>query len=318
MRPAAKMQKWTRDTVVVETLRRVAGGALGIACLLAPVTVKAQTTFTVSGTVSVSGSGLSGATMTATNGVTCTTSNPQYTCTVPAGWSGTVTPSRGGVSFTPASRDYSNVTANQTAQDYPGTSTTTLSETPANPYVHSTITATWSGTPGPSTGNWLGLYNPGAPSTSFYLYGSISANGVASGSVAYTLPDAARPGTYELRLFSGNVVLAISNSFTVIALPTVSGTVSVSGSPLSGATMTATNGVTCTTSNPQYTCTVPAGWSGTVTPSRGGVSFTPASRDYSDHRDLERHPRPLDRQLAGALQPRGPQYRLLSLWFDRR
>ena len=42
----------------------------------------------------------------------------QYSCTVPQGWTGTVTPSLSGYSFTPPSRSYSNVAANQTAQDY--------------------------------------------------------------------------------------------------------------------------------------------------------------------------------------------------------
>src|SRR6266508_4252658 len=59
-------------------------------------------------------------------------------------------PRRGGVSFTPASRDYSNVTANQTAQNYTASSTTTLSASPTSEYVNGTVTATWSGTAGPS------------------------------------------------------------------------------------------------------------------------------------------------------------------------
>jgi hypothetical protein len=41
-----------------------------------------------------------------------------YACTAPQGWSGTVTPSLSGYTFTPPSRSYSNVGANQTAQNY--------------------------------------------------------------------------------------------------------------------------------------------------------------------------------------------------------
>ena len=241
---------------------------------------------TVSGTLSVGGAALSDVTFTATNGVTCTMLNNavDYNCSVPSGWSGSVTPSRGGVSFTPASRSYSNVTANQTAQNYTASSTTTLSVSPTSVFVNGAVTAAWSGTAGPSGSNWLGLYNPGAPSTGFYLYGSTGASG-ASGSVPFGLQENARPGTYELRLFGGGyALLATSNSFTVNPLPTVSGTLSLGGAALSDVTFTATNGVTCTMLNNavDYNCSVPSGWSGSVTPSRGGVSFTPASRSYSN------------------------------------
>jgi hypothetical protein len=41
-----------------------------------------------------------------------------YSFTVPSGWSGTVTPSKGAYSFTPASKAYTNVTSNQTGQNY--------------------------------------------------------------------------------------------------------------------------------------------------------------------------------------------------------
>src|SRR5439155_2687091 len=148
----------------------------------------------------------------------------------------------------------------------------------------STVTATWSGTAGPSGSNWLGLFNPGAPSTGFYLYGSAGASG-ASGSVPFGLQSNATPGTYELRLFGGGyALLATSNSFTVNPLPTVSGTLSLGGAALSDVTFTATNGVTCTMldNSVDYSCSVPSGWSGSVTPSRSGFSFTPASRTYNN------------------------------------
>jgi len=41
-----------------------------------------------------------------------------YTATVSDGWSGTVTPSKTGYTFTPPSRTYSDVTSNQTSQNY--------------------------------------------------------------------------------------------------------------------------------------------------------------------------------------------------------
>src|SRR5437773_86841 len=241
---------------------------------------------TVSGTLSLGGAALSDVTFTATNGVTCTMLNNavDYSCSVPSGWSGSVTPSRGGVSFTPASRSYSNVTANQTAQNYTASSTTTLSVSPTNAFAGGSVTATWSGTAGPSGSNWLGLFNPGAPSTGFYLYSSAGASG-ASGSVPFGLSTGLQPGTYELRLFAGGyALLATSNSFTVSPLRTVSGTVTLGGSALFGVASAATNGVTCTTSDTsgQYSCSATSGWSGSVTPARSGFSFTPASRTYTN------------------------------------
>src|SRR6266852_973676 len=163
---------------------------------------------------------------------------------------------------------------------------TTLSASPTSVFVNGTVTATWSGIPAPSTSDWLGLFNPGAPSTGFYLYSSGATNGQASGSVPFTLLANATPGTYELRLFSSSsyTLLATSNSFTVNPLPTVSGTLTLGGTALSDVAFAATNGVTCTllANAVDYSCSVPSGWSGSVTPSRGGVSFTPASRSYSN------------------------------------
>jgi ubiquitin len=77
-------------------------------------------TYQVSGTVALSGVGLGGVTLTATGGVSCgsTTGAGTYSCTVPSGWTGTVTPALVGYTFTPGSRSYSNVTANAMAQDY--------------------------------------------------------------------------------------------------------------------------------------------------------------------------------------------------------
>ncbi|MBK9924361.1 MAG: M4 family metallopeptidase [Anaerolineales bacterium] len=50
-----------------------------------------------------------------------------YTITVPSGWSGTVTPSKAGYFFSPLNRSYSNVTTNQTAQNYIATFMYTIS-----------------------------------------------------------------------------------------------------------------------------------------------------------------------------------------------
>ncbi|MGQ9673779.1 MAG: hypothetical protein ACUVV5_11740, partial [Candidatus Aminicenantales bacterium] len=44
-----------------------------------------------------------------------------YTATVAEGWAGTATPVLAGYSFTPSFRTYTNVTSDQTGQDYEAT-----------------------------------------------------------------------------------------------------------------------------------------------------------------------------------------------------
>ena len=115
------------------------------------------TTYTVSGTVTTGGNPLSGVTLSATGNASCpaaSNAQGQYSCTVPQGWSGSVTPSLSGYAFTPAARNYSNVAANQTAQDYAATGTTVPNS------------ATFVGTDVATKGNWQGVYGATATPSS--------------------------------------------------------------------------------------------------------------------------------------------------------
>ena len=90
--------------------------------LYSAVTVTGQNP-TISGYVRTEGgSGISGVTLSFSNGggSTTTNSNGYYSKQVPYGWSGTVTPSKSGYTFSPPSRSYSNVTSNRTNQNYTG------------------------------------------------------------------------------------------------------------------------------------------------------------------------------------------------------
>ena len=76
---------------------------------------------TISGTVKTSGgAGTPGVLLSFSNGggTVTTGSNGYYVLAVPAGWTGTVTPSKAGSAFTPANRSYTNVTANIGGEDY--------------------------------------------------------------------------------------------------------------------------------------------------------------------------------------------------------
>ncbi len=104
----------------------------------------------ISGSVIQNGTGLSSIIL---SGAICTVSNAagSYTCTVTAGWSGTITPTLAGYAFNPVSRSYNNITSDQTEQDYSallqyrnlsltlsGTGSGSVNSTPTGP-----IACTW-------------------------------------------------------------------------------------------------------------------------------------------------------------------------------
>ena len=118
---AGKYLSWSvRGHVVLRVTSQ--GGANAVVSGLFFDPIGGASTFTVSGTVTATTAALPGVGFTATNGGSCTASDAagHYTCTVPSGWSGTVTPALTSYTFTPPSRSYTNVTANQAAQDYVG------------------------------------------------------------------------------------------------------------------------------------------------------------------------------------------------------
>jgi uncharacterized repeat protein (TIGR03803 family) len=74
----------------------------------------------ISGTVSVGGIPLPNVMMNGLPGNPVTNVSGQYTGTVNYGWTGTVTPSKDGYTFSPTDRFYSNITTNQSGQNYTG------------------------------------------------------------------------------------------------------------------------------------------------------------------------------------------------------
>lgn len=73
-------------------------------------------TYTITGTA-----GVGGASLTYTDGFpkfVLTDAGGNYSISVPLGWSGTITPHKVGYSFSPGSKSYSNVQANQASQNY--------------------------------------------------------------------------------------------------------------------------------------------------------------------------------------------------------
>ena len=157
----------------------------------------------ISGAVkTIGGTGIEGVTITFSNsgGTATTDSSGSYSLNVSDGYSGTATPAKAGYTFSPTSRDYTNVTSGQTAQDYTATMLT------------------------------------------------------------YTI--------------SGNVGTVVSAA---------SGEVQAAAA-LSGVVMDGLPGDPTTDASGNYTATADYGFSGTVTPTLAGYSFTPASRDYTSVR----------------------------------
>jgi hypothetical protein len=107
-----------------------------------------------------------------------------YSAAVTSGWSGTVTPTKAGLAFTPASRTYTNVTVSQTNQNYTTgyvisgyvrdyytgqpVEGVTISGLPGNPVTNAsgfysvTVARNWSGTaiPLPLGDFFIEEYNP--------------------------------------------------------------------------------------------------------------------------------------------------------------
>ena len=69
--------------------------------------------YTISGRVTVSGSGLQGVVMNGLPGNPVTDNSGYYSGLIASNWSGTVTPAKAGYTFSPASKAYTNVTSDQ-------------------------------------------------------------------------------------------------------------------------------------------------------------------------------------------------------------
>ncbi|HSC96833.1 MAG TPA: S8 family serine peptidase [Burkholderiales bacterium] len=122
----------------------------------------------------------------------------------------------------------------------------TLAANPTSAMPGATITASWSGIAAPTTRDWIGIYQPGAPDTSYYL-GWLYLTGAASGSVPFTLATSLAPGTYELRLFSNGSYSRLAVA-TITVVPGCTGG-ALSASPTSvaaGGSVTATWSAVCT------------------------------------------------------------------------
>jgi hypothetical protein len=218
-------------------------------------------------TYAISGNaGVAGATLSYTDGAARTATadgSGNYSFTVSYNWSGTVTPSKTGYTFTPASKPYTNVLANQTAQDYTATPITYAIS--GNAGVAGATLSYTDGAAKTATADGSGNYS--------FLVSYNWSGTVTPSKTGYTFSPASRPYTN---------VLADQTAQDYIATVTYS----ISGNAgIAGATLSYTDGVAKTATadgSGNYSLLVSYNWSGTITPSMTGYTFTPANKSYTN------------------------------------
>jgi hypothetical protein len=212
----------------------------------------------------VDGTGLSGTTVSASGGGSTTTNaSGYYEIGVPYGWSGTLSATLAGYSFT--ATDYANVTTDQTDQDFAGY------QPRISGYVRkadgtglSGATVSASAATSTTTGT-DGYYDVVVP---YNWSGTVSASLAGFG---FT------PRNYS------NVITDQGNQDFTGFQPTISGVVTAYGAALDGVTLTASNGggTGVTDSAGSYSLAVPYGWSGAITPSKPQYSLSPSRKNYT-------------------------------------
>lgn len=213
-------------------------------------------------TPSITGNaGIGLATMSYTDGTPQTVPalvNGNYSVTVSCGWTGTITPSKAGMTFNPASHSYDSLVSNQINQNFIAQVSiggnagvgTTISYVDGGP---KSVVADGSGNYTLDVSyNWSGTLIPSRATTIF------------------------SPKSLPLT----NVTASLTGQNFVPSLgETLSGDVGIAGVALSftdGSLQTVYSG-----SDGHYSLGVSANWSGTVTPSKTGYTFYPASRTYT-------------------------------------
>jgi Putative binding domain, N-terminal/Secretion system C-terminal sorting domain/Viral BACON domain len=231
--------------------------------------------YLLSGTIEISpGTALSGVIMSGVPGLLVTDVDGKYSRYVSHGWSGTITPTLEGYSFTPSSTTYTNVTADQVVN-----------------YTATWNTYTIAGTVSLSGGGALSGISmsglPGDPVTDSNGDYSASVDHGWSGTVTpnlegYTFDPVSRSYADVDADHSGEDYTATINTYTI------SGTVETAGgSALSGVSMYGLPGDPVTDNNGYYSADVEFGVNITVTPVLNGYTFDPVSTAYHPVEDDE-------------------------------
>jgi hypothetical protein len=217
-------------------------------------------TFTISGRA-----GLGGVTMKGLPDDPVTDQNGFYSVTVDYGWSGTVTPTKEGFSFAPASKIYHNVNSDRTDESYaPKIITYTISGQVGIPGV------IMQGLPGNPVTDNRGYY---ASKVDYGWTGKVEP--VKEG---YTFGPPS--------LSYANVMEDLKNqNYTAEQITlTISDVIMVGGIPIPGVLASASNGGQSSVTDAQgrFNVKVPYGWSGELTLEKKGLVFNPPSQSFTN------------------------------------
>jgi uncharacterized repeat protein (TIGR01451 family) len=197
--------------------------------------------------------------------VVWTDSNGEYRVPVGEGWSGTVDPSKAGHDFVPAVHTFNNVSQSVTA-DFVSTVETNV--------IAGTVTFNGVGLSGVAMS---GL--PGDPET--------DPGGAYSAIVPFQWSGTVTPSLtgYEFtptsRTYDRVGMSRLDENYTAVPETfIISGRITQGTNGVAGVLLNGLPGGIVTDTKGDYLATVPYGWSGTVTPFKGGLEFMPASKTY--------------------------------------
>lgn len=248
-------------------------------------TATQYTSYTITGVVKLAGGGsLDGVKLAYVGGQindsVFTNIDGRYTITVPAGWTGIISPSKPYFTFLPVTRSYTNVLQNWTQQDFAATQMTTR-----------TIAG-------------FVRYSTGAPvaGVKLWFFGNQVSDSVFSntdGSYIFTIPAGWSGSVIPSKIF--HTFLPVDMNYlnvtenligqdytaTQISSYTITGTIKfTTGAPLVGVKLSfigsQISDSVFTNSDGIYSLTVPAGWTGTVIPVKANYSFSPVNRNYTN------------------------------------
>jgi hypothetical protein len=185
-----------------------------------------------------------------------------YTIRVPIHWTGTVTPSKSGYVFSPAAASFTNLTANQTIQNFAATRVFLIT---GNTGVAGVTLSYTNGTPLTVTSDASGNYSITVPTG---WTGTVTPS-----KTSYTFTPVNRAYTNVTANQTAQNYAAAFITFNITGNAGVDGASLVSSDGSLFAVADALG---------NYTLTVPMGWSGTLTPYKVGYSFTPANRTYTN------------------------------------
>ena len=207
------------------------------------------------------------ATLSWTDGTLQTTTsdiNGNYSLNVSYNWSGTVSPSKIGFTFDPTSNNYTNVIANQTNENY--SATLDSNSISGNTGVGG-VTLNW------NDGSAKSFTSGGTGNYSINVYYNWTGT-VTPSKTGYLFTPASNDYS--------NIITDQTNEDYTAALDSnaISGNTGVGGVTLNwndGSAKSFTSGGTG-----NYSINVSYNWTGTVTPSKTGYTFSPVSKDYNN------------------------------------